>query len=118
MAGADEVLRHAVVESRERIGKEVAADQVRLDFRTLKGAPVDVFAGVVDAEIAALLPSSDGIRLERLERAAQALRAALDAGLAWKGTLASAILDLDRFGWLTIRREGPRQRGRSPHDGN
>jgi tRNA(Ile)-lysidine synthase len=118
MAGADEVLRRAVAESRGRIGKEMAADQARLDFRTLKGAPADVLAAVVDAEIAALLPSSDGIRLERLERAAQALRAALEAGLGWKGTLAGAILNLDRSGWLVIRKEGPRQRGRSPHEGN
>jgi len=58
------------------------------------------------------------MRLDRLERAARALGEALDAGVVWKGTLAGTILDLDRSGRLTIRHEGPRQRGRGGHGGN
>jgi len=118
MAGADEVLRRAVEDARALIVKETATDRVRLDVQALKGAPVDVLAGVIETEIAAFSPSAEVMRLDRLERAARALGEALDAGVVWKGTLAGTILDLDRSGRLTIRHEGPRQRGRGGHGGN
>jgi len=118
MAGADEVLRRAVADARVHIRKEASSERVRLDVQSLKGQPVDVIAGVVDAEITALLMPTDSIRLDRLERSALALRQALEDGQAWKGTLAGAILNLDRSGRLTIAKEGPRQRGRGLHAGN
>ncbi|MDF2118560.1 tRNA lysidine(34) synthetase TilS [Roseiarcaceae bacterium H3SJ34-1] len=118
MAGADEVLRRAVSDARAHIAKETSTDSVRLDVQRLKRQPVDVIAGVVEAEITSFLASADSIRLDRLERSAQALREALDGGRIWKGTLAGAILNLDRSGSLTIAKEGPRQRGRGPRKGN
>jgi tRNA(Ile)-lysidine synthase len=118
MAGADEVLQHAVSQCRGQIARETSAEQVRLDMRMLKGLPVDVLAGVVEAEITALFNESQDIRLERLQRAAQGLGAALVAGAAWKSTLAGAILKLDSSGWLTIAKEGPRRRGRVANAGN
>lgn len=118
MAGADEVLRRAVADARAKLVTATSEEQVRIDVEALKGAPVDVLAGVIEAEIAAFLPSSDGMRLDRVERAAQALGKALDAGQVWKGTLAGTILDLDRSSRLTIRREGSRRRGRSALNGN
>jgi tRNA(Ile)-lysidine synthase len=76
----------------------------------LRDAPEELVLRLIAGEIEAL--GGTGLRLERLESLACALRAALQTGRSWRGTLAGMTLALDERGLLTIRSEKPRRRGR------
>jgi hypothetical protein len=65
---------------------------------------------LIAGEIEAL--GGTGLRLDRLESLACALRVALKTGRSWRGTLAGMTLALDERGLLTIASEKPRRRGR------
>ena len=54
----------------------------------------------------------DHLRLERVETAAQRLRAALADGRPVRLSLAGRVIDLNRDGFLLVRPEPPRRRGR------
>lgn len=76
----------------------------------LREAPEEILLRLVGAEIAALGGAFP--RLDRLESVANMLRAALQSGRSWSGTLGGTILSLDRRGLFTMRSEKPRRRGR------
>jgi tRNA(Ile)-lysidine synthase len=76
----------------------------------LRDAPEEIMLRLVAGEIEAL--GGKPLRLDRLESLIGALRAALQAGTAWRGTLGGMMLALDARGLFTIRNERPRRRGR------
>jgi tRNA(Ile)-lysidine synthase len=88
-----------------------AGDPNLVEAVTLRDEPFEVAVRVL-----ALLvqdgPAEDRLRLERVETAAERLRAALGEGRALRLSLAGRVLDLDRKGYLRIRAEPLRRRGR------
>ncbi len=76
----------------------------------LRDAPEEILLRLIAAEMEAL--GGKSLRLDRLESLTEGLRAALQAGTSWRGTLGGMILALDERGLFTIRNEKPRRRGR------
>lgn len=91
------------------------APLLSLDFGALLQEPDEVVLRVVGAAIARLGAEGEGVvRLERLEACVAALAEAARAGRPLARTLAGAALLLDGEGTLSLRPEGPRQRGVHP----
>jgi tRNA(Ile)-lysidine synthase len=76
----------------------------------LRDAPEEILLRLIAAEMEAR--GSKPLRFDRLESLTAALRAALQTGASWRGTLGGMTLVLDGRGLLTIAVERPRRRGR------
>ncbi|MDR3408273.1 MAG: tRNA lysidine(34) synthetase TilS [Methylovirgula sp.] len=83
---------------------------VRVPVAHLRDCPEEILRRVIAAEIAALKVGKP-LRLDRLERLAQGLCAALHQGRVSHGTLGGVRLSLAADGLLTLGAEKPRRRG-------
>jgi tRNA(Ile)-lysidine synthase len=109
-ARADLALAAATKMARASLQRELGNGAFSAQIARLRDVPEEILLRLVAAEIEAL--GSSPLRLDRLESLVAALRAALQAGTSWRGTLAGMTLALDARGFFTIRNEGPRRRGR------
>ncbi|MGP8231997.1 MAG: tRNA lysidine(34) synthetase TilS [Methylovirgula sp.] len=83
---------------------------IRVRIAHLGDCPEEILRRVIAAEIAAL-GGGKPLRLDRLERLAQDLCAALHQGRVFHGTLGGVRLSLAADGLLTLGLEKPRRRG-------
>jgi tRNA(Ile)-lysidine synthase len=109
-ARADLALAAATKMARASLQREDGHGFSSAQIGHLRAAPEEILLRLVAAETEAL--GSTSLRLDRLESLIAALRAALQTGTSWRGTLGGMTLALDARGFLTIRNEGPRRRGR------
>jgi tRNA(Ile)-lysidine synthase len=114
-ARADAALDAGASDLRARALLETAPESARFDAGALRAAPLELLQRVIAAEIARLAPQAH-IRLDRLERAAAALAAALCAGKTLRLTLGGLILE-SAPQFLTLR-PAPRRRTTPPEAGD
>ncbi len=84
------------------------------DWRTLSDVPAEIALRVLRDEIGRVAGAAVPLRLDRLERLAGRISAALARGRALKATLAGTVVTLDVQGKAMITRETTRRRGREP----
>jgi tRNA(Ile)-lysidine synthase len=82
-------------------------NETRLDAQILRDLPVEILQRVLASDVLRLGEASN-IRLERLERAAEALATALSRGSPMRITLAGASIELRRDS-VVLRRAPPRR---------
>lgn len=110
-ARADAALAESAARLRASLDACRDAGSIAADLRPCAGVPEEILLRLLEMEIADLCPGRP-LRLGRLESLTTALAAALGSGAPLRATLAGTLLSLDGEGRLTIRREGPRRRGR------
>lgn len=113
-ARADAALDACAAELRARALMQSGPDAVSFGAGTLRAAPAELIQRVVATEIRTLAPGAQ-IRLDRLERAVDALAAALLSGAPRRLTLCGLILESTADS--LILRPAPRRRASPPEAG-
>lgn len=109
MQRVEAALDRMTMEAAARCRPVETAGGTRLEARALAAEPAEIALRLLARAVCP--DGSAGPRLERLETCWEALHRALQDGRRARRTLGGQVLDLDRSGALTIRREGPRSRG-------
>ena len=109
---ADEALDFKTAEAYDRCRLMEAGEGVVLDAAVMAAEPFEIALRLLMKGLSEAGLPEDGRRLQRLETCVGRLREAVRRSEVLRMTIAGALVDLDRSGWLTIRAESPRQRGR------
>lgn len=107
---AENALQHAAGQAAQACRWRGDADSAgRLDAKLLVAMPRELTIRVLGQAVAEA--GGAARRLDRLERLAERIAAAVHAGTGWRATLGGAIVTLRPDGLLEVVREGPRLRG-------
>jgi len=113
LARADAALQGraaALAENLQNLAAPPAA--FKADISSLRGESEEILGRVLEIIIRRLRGDTAPLRLDRLESVAAHVDAALTESACFSGTLGGVTLNLDQKSYLTIKPEGPRQRGR------
>ncbi len=113
-ARADEALAWAAGQATAKAILSRDAEETRLDAAALRDLPADIFQRILEQEIRRLCGET-ALRLDRLERAADAVLAGLSSGGRLKMTLCGVLLALDPVR-LVLRPAPPRRLTRRETD--
>jgi tRNA(Ile)-lysidine synthase len=106
-ARADEALRLYVEDLRERLAPRLEEGRFECAANALALIPMEALLRILDAEIARIGGSNP--RLDRLERLAAQLRAAMMEGLGFRGTLAGVLVSVTPNGRFAMVKAPPRR---------
>ena len=106
-ARAEDALRAGLADWRRRLAPAVSETRFECEAALLRTAPMEILLRLLEAEISRL---GDGApRLDRLERLAAGVSAAIAGEGVFAGTLAGALVRVTRRGRLTVAPAPPRR---------
>jgi tRNA(Ile)-lysidine synthase len=108
-ARAEAALNEIAASTRRTLPLERTSEGVQIARAPLIELADEIFLRILEAEILALSPGRDHLRLDRLERAAAEIASALRANRAFATTLGDARIAATPPGNLQIRRAPPRR---------
>ncbi|MEA2839150.1 MAG: tRNA(Ile)-lysidine synthase [Methylobacteriaceae bacterium] len=108
-ARAEAALAETAASLRQRLCVERSSSHVKIAGEALAQLPEEIFLRVLEAELRAFSEAHDRLRLDRLERAAAEILAALRKKRVFAATLGGARMAVTLHGDLEISRAPPRR---------